>query len=180
MGLANTTLFKTIHDWDVDVFQRWQRRAHRAQIMRVARKVSLTADGWPYVLFAFVYYLVEPVQGAVFATALAWALLLERSCYFVMKNSFRRKRPPAALPNFTSFIVASDEFSFPSGHTSGAFLFASCLVLVFGPMFMITYVWAGLVALSRISLGVHFPTDTAMGALMGSSIALLSYYYLVI
>ncbi len=180
MNIANSTLLKHIHNWDVDVFQRWQVRANRARIMRIARKVSSTADGWPYALFAFVYYLMEPVTGLLLVQVLGWAFLIERAFYLLMKNSFKRRRPPAALPNFSSFIVASDEFSFPSGHTSGAFLFVTSCALVFGPLVMLAYLWAAMVAMSRVSLGVHFPTDTAMGAFLGTGIALFSYHYLVI
>lgn len=180
MNIAKLTLLRQIHNWDVDVFQRWQMRADRARIMRFARKVSATADGWPYALFTLVYYLLDPETGYLLFQALAWAFLIERCLYLIMKNSFKRRRPPAALPDFRSFIVASDEFSFPSGHTSGAFLFVTCCLLVFGPVVLIAYAWAALVALSRISLGVHFPTDTVMGAIMGSSIALISYQYLVV
>lgn len=180
MAIALPSLLRHIHNWDVDVFQRWQIRANRAQIMRFARKVSTTADGWPYPLFGLVYYLLEPVVGYQLCIALGWAFLIERSCYWVMKNSFRRRRPPAAIPNFRSVIIASDEFSFPSGHTSGAFVFVTVCYLIFGPIILPAYLWAGAVALSRISLGVHFPTDTVMGAIMGSSIALLSYYSLVL
>lgn len=180
MNVTNLSLLKQIHNWDVDVFQRWQLRAHRRQITSLSRKISRTADGWPYPLFATIYYLFEPVQGAVLAELMLWAFLIERACYLLMKNSFKRRRPPAAIPNFRSVITASDEFSFPSGHTSGAFTFVTCCTLVFGPLCLIGLAWAAMVALSRISLGVHFPTDTAMGALMGSSIAWFSYAYLVI
>ena len=180
MTLTNITPFRQIHAWDVNTFKRWQVRACRASITSVARKISMSADGWPYVLFAATYYLLDPIIGGVFATALFWALLVERSCYFIMKKSFKRRRPPAAIPNFQSAIKAADEFSFPSGHTSGAFLFVTTCVLVFGPAMIIAYIWAGMVALSRISLGVHFPTDTVMGAILGTSLAVLSYSHFVI
>ena len=105
---------------------------------------------------------------------LAAALILERGLYFSLKNSLKRRRPQEAVPGFRSLITASDQFSFPSGHSSCAFLLATSLVLVYGAPVAIIYLWAGAVALSRILLGVHFPGDTLAGALMGTSIALLS------
>ncbi len=179
MTLTNITPFRQIHAWDVNIFERWQVRVCRSSITRAARGISMTADGWPYLLFAATYYLLDPVVGSLFAKALFCALLVERSCYFIMKKGFKRQRPPAAIPNFKSVITAADEFSFPSGHTSGAFLFITTCVLVFGAIMAIGYLWACMVALSRISLGVHFPTDTVMGAILGSSLALLSYVQFV-
>ena len=51
-------------------------------------------------------------------------LYIERPAYFIFKNFFKRNRPQAALKNFQSLITPSDQFCFPSGHTSAALLFA--------------------------------------------------------
>jgi undecaprenyl-diphosphatase len=95
--------------------------------------------------------------------------VVERSLYFSLKNSLRRRRPQELVPGFRSLITASDKFSFPSGHSSGAFLLATALLVVYGGPVIAMYVWASGVALSRILLGVHFPGDTLAGALMGTS-----------
>jgi undecaprenyl-diphosphatase len=108
----------------------------------------------------------------VFVTLMV-GFAIERPAYFLLKNSFKRNRPPNIIPGFESVITASDEFSFPSGHTSGVFLVVTALALLIpvGVFGFYLYVWAVAVALSRIVLGVHFPMDTVAGALLGSSIA---------
>jgi undecaprenyl-diphosphatase len=73
-----------------------------------------------------------------------------------------------------SLVVASDQFSFPSGHSSGAFLLATCLAIVYGGPVTAMYLWATGVAVSRVILGVHFPGDTLAGAVMGTSITVFS------
>jgi undecaprenyl-diphosphatase len=61
-----------------------------------------------------------------------------------------------------------------SGHTSAAFMMAT-LISYFFPLFMIPlYCWAALVGFSRVILGVHFPTDTLVGVILGISTALFS------
>jgi undecaprenyl-diphosphatase len=117
-------------------------------------------------------------QGTAFLAHFLLALSAERVSYWVLKNSLRRKRPAQALPGFRSHIIAADEFSFPSGHTSAAFLFATIMVLNFGVFFLPLYCWSASVAMSRIYLGVHFPTDTAMGALLGVSIAYSTFVWM--
>ena len=107
---------------------------------------------------------------AVFLLALA----MERPLYWVLKNALKRRRPQDYVIGFRSLIVPSDKFSFPSGHSSGAFLLATSLCLVFGSPCAATLLWATGVALSRVLLGVHFPGDTLAGALMGSGLAILS------
>ncbi|MCR6651517.1 MAG: phosphatase PAP2 family protein [Cellvibrionaceae bacterium] len=83
------------------------------------------------------------------------------------KHFFRRNRPPAAIPGYRSVIEPADQFSFPSGHTSAAFLVATTLAFALPWTAWFMYPWAIGVGMSRVVLGVHFPTDTIAGAAMG-------------
>jgi undecaprenyl-diphosphatase len=142
-----------------------------------SRGISRTADGHLYVLIGTLLVLLVDDSGPLLQHLLL-AFAAERGIYWVMKNTLRRRRPANALPGFRSQITASDEFSFPSGHTSAAFLFVTLLALHFGPVALLLYPWAAAVGLSRVFLGVHFPFDTVMGALLGSSIAVFSFAWL--
>jgi undecaprenyl-diphosphatase len=67
--------------------------------------------------------------------------------------------------------------SFPSGHTQTAFgaaTYLSCLYPRFAPAFLVI---AGLVGLSRIAIGVHFPLDVLVGALIGSLFSILGFWW---
>ena len=63
--------------------------------------------------------------------------------------------------------------SFPSGHTQTAFSVATFLVLTFRRHKLAWFLWAALVGVSRVYLGVHFPVDVAGGALTGGAATLL-------
>ncbi len=66
--------------------------------------------------------------------------------------------------------------SFPSGHTSDAFLMATCIMLLFGNKkwaIALVLSWAVFVAYSRIVLGVHYPSDVIGAILIGSANALI-------
>lgn len=142
------------------------------------REISRSADGHLYVLIGAAIALVSET-GEQFRNHLLVAFAVERLSYWILKNGLRRRRPAEALPDFRSHIIASDEFSFPSGHTSAAFLFTTILVLHFGAVCLPLYLWAMAVGMSRVYLGVHFPTDTVMGAILGSGIALSSARWLL-
>lgn len=164
-----------IHRWDVFTFQRIMSSRLQRSLVDSAFKISRTADGWLYPLVpAFLYLIGHPVAGSFFLCALI-AYGVERSVYTCAKKGFRRPRPQNALPGYTSHINASDEFSFPSGHTSAAFLMVTLLILFFGWTLAFLYLWAISVAFSRILLGVHFPTDTIVGACMGAGLAVIVY-----
>ena len=146
-------------------------RQSESWLAQHARRVSRSADGHLYVILPLLLSLVSEIgDRLVLATALAFAA--ERAIYWVLKNTLRRKRPAQALPGFESTIIAADEFSFPSGHTSAAFLFATLLCLHFGPLALPAYGWAMAVGMSRVYLGVHFPTDTLVGAALGTGLGL--------
>jgi decaprenylphosphoryl-5-phosphoribose phosphatase len=85
-----------------------------------------------------------------------------------IKLAVRRRRPQlAGLP---PLVGTPTDLSFPSAHASasfaGALAFAR-LGLPRGPL----YALAGGLALSRLYLGVHYPTDIVAGALLGTLIA---------
>lgn len=169
--MIRVSMLETIHRWDVFTFCRIaSMRLHRP-LVRLARIVSRTADGWAYPLVPLVVWLSGSELATAFLLACLMAFGIERGIYLVAKNAFKRRRPAHVVPGYQSHVIASDEFSFPSGHTSAAFLMTSLLVLFFGPLFAVFYIWSTLVGASRVILGVHFPTDTAMGSLLGSSIA---------
>lgn len=164
-------LLGIIHHWDVSTFRRFTRLTARKLITRIARLASKSGDGHLYPLIGLLALLVDPDGSIAFLTLTALALACERAIYFIAKNVFKRKRPANILPQYRSAIVASDEFSFPSGHSSAAALMATLLVLFYGAAFSVLYFWVAAVAMSRVLLGVHFPSDIIVGSLMGATIA---------
>jgi len=169
-----TRVLQNIHRLDVLAFGWCHRRRAEALLFSAARWISKSADGWLYLLLPLLFLSSGSAQAPVLLQRLALAFACERAMYFVLKNTCRRKRPPEVLPGFRSLVTAGDRFSFPSGHTSAAFLFAALCTQCFGPWAaLFLYPWACCVAASRVLLGVHFPSDTVAGALLGSAFALV-------
>lgn len=164
-------LLDTATHYDHLTFSWCQKRRCRRTLVAFSRQVSRSADGYLYLLFGAITISQEYYR--VFEVALA-AFSLERGCYFFLKQFVRRNRPPDAIPGFKSIVEATDKFSFPSGHTSAAFLMASLLAAYFPATVWFMYPWACCVAWSRVMLGVHFPFDTLAGATLGTSIAVIS------
>lgn len=170
-------LLQNLHNYDLVTFDWCLRRRHLQQLTMVSRWISRTADGHLYILAALALLLNQAYD--IF-TMVFVAFATERTCYFVMKSHFRRNRPPQAIPGFQSVVQPSDQFSFPSGHTSAAFLAATLVYLLLPGFGWILYPWACAVGVSRVLLGVHFPTDTVAGATLGCSIAVLSVTLLAV
>jgi undecaprenyl-diphosphatase len=82
-----------------------------------------------------------------------------------IKFLVRRQRPAG---EWGGFYRKTDPHSFPSGHASRAILIA-VLVSGFGPLWLIPviWLWALLVCLARVAMGVHYISDIAAGMLTG-------------
>ncbi len=94
-----------------------------------------------------------------------------------LKYQTDRQRPFVIYPSlFRAKLDASDP-SFPSGHTSLAFATATSLSLSCKKWYIIVpaYIWACGAGYSRMQLGVHYPTDVLMGALLGTASSFFSY-----
>ena len=94
----------------------------------------------------------------------------------VIKFSIRRERPEGEWGQIYRY---TDPHSFPSGHAARAFLIAT-IATGLGPPWLaaVLWIWAPLVALSRVAMGVHYLSDITVGALLGmllGSIALQIY-----
>ena len=165
-------MIKQIQAFDTRTFLSLLDHPFQTRLTKSALIVSSTADGWLYFVLLPIIIIAKDGDARYWLLLALMAFATERTLYYILKNTFRRRRPPAALEGFKATIVASDEFSLPSGHTSGAFLFVTFLAFGISPMFLPLYLWAAGVGASRVILGVHFPTDIVIGALIGTSIAL--------
>ena len=140
--------------------------------------LSKTGDGYLYLALGVTLWMFEPSFGQLFLFTALMAYALELPIYVVLKKMFKRPRPCDLYTNLTSHITPSDKFSLPSGHTAAAWLMA-CIISHFYPTFaVVAYVWASLIGISRILLGVHYPTDVLAGAILGVTIASLSIFTL--
>lgn len=87
----------------------------------------------------------------------------------VLKNLVSRPRPWLEVAGLTALVTENDPNSFPSGHTTAAFAFASALWRAAPDKRMrwAALVCAVLMGLSRLYVGVHYPSDVLAGVLVG-------------
>ena len=90
---------------------------------------------------------------------------------FPLKQLIRRRRPEGI---WGAIYRRTDPHSFPSGHAARAFLIA-VLAAGLGPAWLcvVLWIWAPLVALARVAMGVHYLSDIVGGFVLGIASGLL-------
>lgn len=94
-----------------------------------------------------------------------------------LKFGVNRPRPFVTYPDIEQRDQHAGPYSFPSAHTGNAFALATSLSLCYPKWYVIApaFTWAVGVGYARMRLGVHYPTDVLMGAIIGAGCAWASY-----
>lgn len=106
---------------------------------------------------------------------LLFAFVLNSVVITILKHLVNRVRP-FKVDKLIEKLSAGGSPSFPSGHTADAFLIAFSLTLLFPKQkwwLLFVWIWAIIVAYSRLALGVHYPSDVLGSMVIGGLIAMI-------
>ncbi len=141
-------------------------------LRRLAAWLAHSGDSWFWLLGLGLVWLLGSSTARAWSLAMAAAIALLAVVVLALKQIIRRPRPEG---EWGQIYRATDPHSFPSGHAARAFLLA-VLTLGWGPAWLapILWIWAPLVGVARVALGVHFLSDIAAGATIGIGVGLIA------
>jgi undecaprenyl-diphosphatase len=137
--------------------------------------ISRLSDGWLWLGFAFVLPWLDHHRGTDCVVRMVAVGTLNLLLYVIIKRYVARPRPYRSCDGVQACIRSLDEYSFPSGHTLHSVACGIVICVYYPPLAWVLAPFALLVAMSRVVLGLHYPSDVLIGALMGAVTAGISF-----
>jgi len=127
-----------------------------------------------YLILIGIAFFKGGLRGKIAVISLIILIIVtDQTGYRLLKELFERVRPCNALSDVITPVGCAGGFSFPSNHALNNFAAAVFLLRLFPKYKWIFLITATLVSISRIYLGVHYPSDVLGGALIGSAFGYL-------
>ena len=162
--------------WDADISARL-RAEKPGWLRRFAMLLAHSGDSWFWLLgLAIVGWLGTPYwRGRMITFGIG--VLVTAVLVMIVKFTVRRRRPEG---DWGGIYRSTDPHSFPSGHAARSFMLATMAVAYGPPWFaLVLVIWAPLVALARVAMGVHYFSDVFVGALVGILMGWLVSYFAI-
>lgn len=137
------------------------------------RAISRMGDGMFWYLMMLVIALTQGSHGFYVCLHMLIAGLTGTVVYKLLKQTTSRPRPFQVRQDVLLSGTPLDYFSFPSGHTLHAVAFGMVVLQYYPQLFPIVYPFVVLVGVSRVVLGLHYPSDVLAGAVIGYLIVML-------
>lgn len=154
----------------------WIQTLHAPFLDKIMVFITRLGDvGIIWIVLSIVLLLIPKTRksGAVMVAALVVDVLL---CNIVLKNLVARTRPYDVNTGVHLLVAKLHDYSFPSGHTAASFASVTALYLAGEKkLWKFALVLACLIAISRLYLYVHYPTDVLGGILFGVISGYLGY-----
>lgn len=158
---------EAVTTWDASVITAIYENVHSAFLTMFFRIVTLLGEGgifWIAVAVILLFFKKTRRSGICIGASLLIGVIVGNG---IIKNVVARPRPYDAIAGIESVVSHLSDYSFPSGHSLCFFEAATALAMNRTKWAIPAYVGAVLVAVSRLFLFVHYPTDVICGALLG-------------
>ena len=168
-------MMEILKNWDAQTLLSIQEHLRFEPLDPLVRFITALGNGgllWIMLGIILLIYKKTRVQSLYLLPTLGIATAINN---LAIKNIVMRVRPYEVIEGLTILIPMEASWSFPSGHACSSFAVATALFLAFPGRGAWAYIPAALIALSRLYVGVHYPTDIIVGALVGTVVAIICH-----
>jgi len=170
MSRIDTTLAR-LQLWEERLCVRANRRARQRPVALFLQAVSWLGNGVFWYALMLALLLADPAGASRPVLHMALVGAVCTCCYKILKHSTTRSRPFEVIPLVMPGAAVLDRFSFPSGHTLHAIAFTLVACAHYPDLWALLVPFTALTAVSRVALGLHYPSDVIAGGALGALIA---------
>jgi undecaprenyl-diphosphatase len=168
-----------MHAVDSDLCVRVSHTNQYRVIRDVFRAVSRLGDGVFWYSLMLAILVVNQMDGLMPVVHMASAGLTGTLIYKWLKQKTHRPRPFQVRQDVWVVGKPLDHFSFPSGHTLHAVVFGLIAMSYYPVLAVVLVPFMVMVGMSRVILGLHYPSDVLAGATIGYAIVQCSFMLFV-
>ncbi len=161
-------------DLELSACRRINALSHRQAVRTFFSAISRLGDYPAWVGFGLVCASQQGANTPLFVIQTLITAAAGILAYKLLKNRLVRERPYITHGDIVCGTAPLDRYSFPSGHTLHAASFAVLYGSYEPSMLVVLVPFAGLVAASRVILGLHYPSDVLVGGSIGAALATAS------
>ncbi|WP_238162601.1 phosphatase PAP2 family protein [Cohnella sp. AR92] len=172
-------IYRLLDQVEGPIFLHVNQRWNRAALNRLFALLTLMGGATFSLLVSAAIGFFAPGHWSTAGWQALAAVALSHVPVFLAKRSAPRKRPYQIYPQATTGRSPLKDPSFPSGHTTAGFAMLTPWMIAEPLLIPLLLPIAVGIGLSRIYFGLHFPSDTLAGALLGSATAMLVSLWIV-
>lgn len=162
-------------DWELDLLH-WFQSIHNTVLDWLVPKITMLGNGGWFWIAVTLLLLVLPFNRKMGVQAAISLILTVILCNIILKPSIMRCRPCWLEPEVQLLVKVPHDFSFPSGHSNASFAVATAIFTRNKKLGIPALILATAIAISRLYVFVHWPTDVLVGTLTGICGGIISYF----
>ena len=157
--------FDQILQQDIEITNRLRLTNPKSRLKPFAIFLAHSGDSWFILLALFIIWLLSDGVWHRMTALMAAGSVGLAIVVLAIKFTIKRRRPEG---KWGAIYRNTDPHSFPSGHAARTALLA-VIALAIGPLWfgLLLAIWAPLVSLARVWMGVHYLSDVLAGAVLG-------------
>lgn len=170
-------IFNKFQEWDIKNFYKINDTKYRCSTLNsFMLAMTQIGEAWLPIITILLFYQYGNLNVFVIQKVL-WSFAISGLIAQAIKHLFDRDRPCVVLADAKVVGPAPGSQSFPSGHTTSAFAICTIFSLILPELTIPMLILAALCGVSRIYLGVHWPSDVIAGMIIGIATSLIVYFF---
>jgi len=162
-------------DWELDLLH-WFQSIHNSVLDFLLPKITFLGNaGWFWILLTLVMLIIPKTRKTGLNATLSITITFI-ICNLILKPEIMRCRPCWLETDVPMLVKIPHDYSFPSGHSNASFAVATAIFMRNKKLGIPALILAAIIALSRLYLFVHWPTDVLAGVVIGVCGGISTYF----